>query len=75
MDNKIELLQEIDDARRSRVLLEKLLEERVKSLIDRLVCDYRGDKYNPDKALGAIAEIAGMKDQIDKLTRIIRGAG
>jgi len=71
----IDDLQAVDDARRSRVLLEQLLQERMELLINRLVSDYRGDKYNPDKALGAIAEIAGMKDQIDKLTRIVRGAG
>ena len=64
----------IDDARRSRVLLEQLKAERIGVLITRLVSDYRGDKLVHDKMVGAIAEIAGMTDQIDKLTRIVRGA-
>ena len=66
--------QEIDDARRSRVLLEKLLEERTNIIITRLVADYRDDKLVHDKMVGGVAEIAGMKEQIDRLTRRIRGA-
>jgi hypothetical protein len=62
-------MERIDDARRSRVLLLKLKDERLNVLITRLVADYRGDKLVHDKLVGAIAEIAGMTDQIDRLTR------
>lgn len=68
-------LQVLDDARRTRILLERQLAKRIKQLIDGLVDDYRGNKFKPDKALGAVAEIAGMKEQIDTLTRTIRGVG
>jgi len=64
----------IDEARRARILLEKLKSERVEIILTRLVQDYRSDKLVHDKLVGAIAEIAGMSEQIDKLTRIIRGA-
>jgi len=72
--DSLEELQAIDDARRTRVLLQKQLENRTKQLISMLVDDYRGDKFKPDKALGFVAEIAGMQEQIDTLTRTIRGA-
>jgi hypothetical protein len=62
-------LQDVDDARRSRVLLEKILAKRTEHLITTLVADYRSDKLVHDKLVGTIAEISGMKYQIDKLTR------
>jgi len=66
--------EELEDIARTRKLLEVQLAERTKHLLTRLVSDYRGDTFNPDKALGAIAEIAGMQEQIDQLTRRLRGA-
>jgi NADH:ubiquinone oxidoreductase subunit E len=67
-------LEEINRARQSRQLLETLLAERQDHLINILVKDYRSNKWSNERALGSIAEIAGMKEQIDKLSRIMRGA-
>lgn len=64
----------LDESRRTRVLLERQLSERTDYLITQLVSDYRSNKLQHDKMVGSIAEIAGMMEQIDKLTRTIRGA-
>lgn len=67
--------EEIQIARASRALLEKAMGDRRDKLLNKLINDYRADKYKPDHALGFIAEMAGMEEQIDRLTRILRGAG
>jgi len=64
----------LDEVRRSRVLLQNMERERTESLISQLVHDYRSDTLVHDKMVGCIAEIAGMRTQIDKLTRYLRGA-
>ena len=69
-----ETAEKTADAARTRRLLEVQLQDRQTVLIDRLIGDYRSNKLVHDKMVGAIAEIAGMKEQIDKLTRTIRGA-
>jgi hypothetical protein len=73
-DPDIHELDQVDQARRTRYLLEKLMEKRQNLLIDRLITDYRGGKHSHDKALGFVAELSGMKEQIDECTRIMRGA-
>jgi hypothetical protein len=67
--------QAINESRRTRVLLENLLAERTDILVTRLVADYRNRSLDHDTMVGCVAEIAGMQEQIDKLTRNIRGAG
>ena len=74
MDKKLDELQAVEEARKTRILLEAQLQDRQEILISRLVSEYRADKLTHDKMVGCIAEIAGMKEQIDKLTRSIRGA-
>lgn len=70
----IDELQAVEQARKTRILLEVQLLDRQEILISRLVSDYRSDKLTHDKMVGCIAEIAGMREQIDRLTRVIRGA-
>ena len=67
-------LDAIGKARQIRVLLQEQLARRTETLLLQLVDDYRGGKHNPDKALGFIAEISGMREQIDECTRTIRGS-
>ena len=69
-----EQVEKAQEAGRARLLLQKQLNDRKEVLLKRLVGDYRSDKLVHDKMVGAIAEIAGMQEQIDKLTRYIRGA-
>ena len=69
-----DVMEQLDVARRTRNLLEQHRSERLEKLLKKLVVDYRSDKYKPDHALGFIAEMSGIDESIDKLTRIIRGA-
>ncbi len=67
--------EEIQIARASRALLERTMSDRRDKLLNKLISDYRKNEFKPDHALGFVAEMAGMEEQIDKLTRILRGAG
>ncbi len=64
-------MQALEDRRIATVRNEliKLNGQRKDTLLKRLIQDYRNDSLVHDKMVGAIAEISGMDESVDRLTR------